>query len=61
MNVRDGELLKCFSKAVKINCVLPRSVDLLDVCSVSREWNVAACGGVRSALDRILRRNTAIS
>jgi hypothetical protein len=61
MNVRDCELLKCFSKVVKINCVLPCSVDWLGVCSVSREWNVAACGCVRSALEGILGRNSAIS
>lgn len=61
MNVRDSELLKCVSKVVEINYVLPCSVDLLDVCSVSREWNVAACGCVRFALEGILGRNTAIS
>jgi len=61
MNVRGSELLKCVSKVVKINCVLPCPVDLLDMCSVSREWNVDACGCVRSALEAILGRNTAIS
>ena len=68
MKVQASELLKCISKVVKINCVLPDSVDLLDFYSMSREWNVsanplleAACGCVNSAMEGILWLNTAIS
>jgi len=58
MNIQDTDFLNGVPKVMKINSMFPDSVEFLDICSVSREWNVStnplhgtACGRIHPTLE----------